>query len=228
MSTHSVEKHLQLSVEDYDRLIRTFVPYYDEFFKNAVNLIQALTPPTARLLDLGGGTGALTQALLQNCPQARVELLDIDPQMLEQAQRRLAAHHERVVIRQGSFYDPLPQSDAIVASLSLHHIHDLAKKTQVYASILQALKPGGVFLNLDAAVSAHPKLETLTYDRWANFMNDHGISKEDAHRHFADWAREDRYFSLHEELNALSKAGFQSPECFWRRGPIAIYGGMRH
>jgi len=225
MSTHSVEKHLQLSVEQYDSLIRTFIPHYDEMFENAVELLRQLTPPTAHVLDLGGGTGALTQTIVRGCPQARVELLDIDPQMLAEARKRLGSE-ERVIIRQGSFLDLLPKSDAIVASLSLHHIHDLETKVKLYASILHSLKPGGVFLNLDATVSSDTKLKALTFERWASFMSKNGISKEAAHRHFADWAHEDRYFSMHEELAALSRAGFEQPECFWRRGPLSIYGGL--
>lgn len=56
-------------------------------------------------------------------------------------------------------------------------------------------------------------------------MGKHNISAEEARQHFAAWAQEDRYFSLQEELNALKHAGFQNPECFWRRGPMSIYGG---
>ena len=41
----------------------------------------------------------------------------------------------------------------------------------------------------------------------------------------AEWAHEDRYFGLDEELAMLSQAGFARPECFWRRGSQAIIGG---
>ena len=58
-------------------------------------------------------------------------------------------------------------------------------------------------------------------------MGAHGVTPAQARRHFADWAREDRYFSLYEELGALAHAGFAHPECFWRRGPVAICGGVR-
>ena len=44
------------------------------------------------------------------------------------------------------------------------------------------------------------------------------------HQNLDSWAAEDMYFSVYEELCAMVQAGFEHPECFWRRGPIAILG----
>ena len=55
----------------------------------------ALAPPTAHVLDLGGGTGALSAAVLEGLPQARVTLLDVDAAMLEEA-RGAAPFGDRV------------------------------------------------------------------------------------------------------------------------------------
>jgi hypothetical protein len=54
-----------------------------------------------------------------------------------------------------------------------------------------------------------------------------GIMNVEARGHFADWAGEDRYFSLDDELVALRRAGFAEVECFWRRGAMAICCGLR-
>ena len=74
----------------------------------AVELLAALAPPTAHVLDLGGGTGALSAAVLDRLPQVRVTLLDVDAAMLDEARRRLGPFGERVEFREGSFLDPLP------------------------------------------------------------------------------------------------------------------------
>ena len=87
------------------------------------------------------------------------------------------------------------------------------------------LPPGGLFLNLDATVPADAALAAQTYDAWSAGMRPHGIDDATARAHFAEWASEDRYFSLHEELDALARAGFAAPECFWRRAPVTVYGG---
>jgi tRNA (cmo5U34)-methyltransferase len=147
--------------------------------------------------------------------------------MLEQARRRLAVFGHRVELHEGSFFDPLPAADAVVASLALHHVRDLAAKTERYRAIHAALAPGGVFLNLDAAITDAPRLNALMFDRWAARMAEHGITGNEARDHFAAWAGEDRYFALDDELAALRRAGFGEVECFWRRGGTAICCALR-
>ncbi len=226
-SSHSVEQHLRVAYDDYDRAIRTLVPHYDEMLTNALELLAVLVPRDAHILDLGGGTGALSEAVLRALPGVRVTLLDLDAQMLAQARGRLAPLSARVTFVEGNFHDALPRADAVVASLALHHIRDLDRKVRVYTAIHDGLPPGGLFLNLDATVSADATLAAQTFTRWARSMGEHGIDEATARRHFDDWAREDRYFSLREEIDALVRAGFAEPECFWRRGSGTIYGALR-
>lgn len=226
-TTHSVEKHLRVAVDDYDASIRRFVPHYEEMLATAVSLLDALVSPDATVLDLGGGTGALTHAVLCAFPAMRVTLLDIDEQMLEQAKLRLAGELHRVTFLRQSFHDALPRHDAVIASLSLHHVEQVATKTAVYATIRESLPSGGPFLNLDATVSADRKLAALTFGGWIEWMGAHGIDEAAARGHLDDWSREDFYQPLEVELVALRNAGFAAPECFWRRGPTTIFGALR-
>src|SRR5919201_5828795 len=225
--THSVKRHLDVDADGYDVQIRRFIPHYDDMLATAVKLLATLTRPGAHVLDLGGGTGALSAAVLRGLPQARVTVLDIDPDMLGEARRRLAEFGDRVAFREGSFFDPLPAADAVVASLALHHIHDLDQKVEVYRAIRAALGPGGLFLNLDAAVSEGTRLRALALDGWVAHMGEQGIPEAEARGHIAAWADEDRYFPLDSELGALRRAGFSEVECPWRRGLQTICCALR-
>jgi ubiquinone/menaquinone biosynthesis C-methylase UbiE len=57
---------------------------------SGVGLLTALAPRAAHVVDLAGGTGALSAAVRAKLPEARVTLLDVDSAMLGEAQRRLA------------------------------------------------------------------------------------------------------------------------------------------
>jgi tRNA (cmo5U34)-methyltransferase len=224
---HSVKRHLDVDADAYDVAIRRFIPYYDDMLATGVELLASLAPPAPLVLDLGGGTGALSAAVLAGLPEARVTLLDVDAAMLGEARRRLARFGDRVELREGSFLDELPAADAVVASLALHHVHDLGAKTELYRAIHAALAPGGVLVNLDAAMTDGPRLNALGFRRWAAGMAAQGIGEAEARRHFAAWADEDRYFPLDAELAALRRAGFAEVECFWRRGATAICCALR-
>jgi tRNA (cmo5U34)-methyltransferase len=225
--SHSVKRHLNVDAEGYDVQIRRLIPDYDEMLGRGVEVLQAFAPPDGQVLDLGGGTGALSAAVLDGLPGVRVTLLDVDPEMLAEARRRLAPYEGRVAFRQASFLDPLPPADAVIASLALHHVHDLETKTALYRATRQALSPGGVLLNLDAAVSEGVRLNGFVFDRMAQRMGDHGIGDAEARGHFAAWAQEDRYFPLDLELGAMRAAGFDEVECIWRRGLSAVTCALR-
>ena len=222
-----MKRHLDVDAERYDVEIRRFIPHYEEMIATGVEVLSALAPATGRVLDLGGGTGALSSALLDGLPGVQVTVLDVDTDMLREARRRLARYDERVSFQEGSFLDPLPAADVVVASLALHHVHDLKIKTELYRSIHKTLSPGGVLLNLDAAVTEGARLNGLVFDRMTERMRDHGISDAEARAHFAAWAEEDRYFPLDAELAALREAGFGEVECFWRRQLCAVTCALR-
>jgi tRNA (cmo5U34)-methyltransferase len=221
-SEHSVSSHLRLDTAEYDRIIRTYIPHYDESRAVQLDLLAASqVQANARIVDLGGGTASLAEAILERFPRASVLVRDIDPEMLAVAQARLARFTKRVELGLGSFAEPLPPVDAVVSAFALHHISSLEEKTEVYRLIREAILPGGVFLNNDAA--AGPFWPFLR-DEWAAFMASKGFTLQQAYQNLDDWAAEDTYFSVREELGAMVLAGFEQAECFWRRGTTAILG----
>jgi SAM-dependent methyltransferase len=183
------------------------------------------TLPSPCVVDLGAGTGALGGAILDAVPSAHVRLVDIDPNMLEVARARVAAHGDRAAPVRAAFADPLPAgTDAVVASLALHHIPDVAEKRATYARIRGALRPGGLLAIADCVVHASGPERDRGFALWSAWMGRHGIAPDEARALFAAWAAEDFYQPLSVELQLLADAGFARPECFWKYGPIAVYG----
>jgi ubiquinone/menaquinone biosynthesis C-methylase UbiE len=226
--SHSVEKHLAVLPATYDVEIRRFVPGYEAMLDEVAGaLAEHLPAGRGSVLDLGAGTGALSQRIAARFPEVCLTLLDADAAMLKQAELRLASVRGRVEFRQGSFSDPLPRCEAAVASLALHHVHDREAKREVYRNILRALPPGGVLVNADAALPASPALAEPLRSRWAAHLVQNGDTEAHAYERFADWAKEDRYFGIEEELEMLSEAGFEELDVRWRCGPTAVLVARR-
>jgi ubiquinone/menaquinone biosynthesis C-methylase UbiE len=236
--TYSAEQHFHFQVAEYDRIIRTLIPHYETMHAMIVRWCSHVLstqrgdtgadhPPRITVIDLGGGTGSLTAAVAEQFPNADIEAWDIDAKMMEVGRHRLAKYGSRVRMIERSFEEPLPACDAVVACIALHHIRDLDRKTRVYSNIFQALRSPGIFANGDATMSSDPRTQEATYRFWMEFMMSNGITEEEARQHFVNWRDEDRYFSLEEEFEALKAAGFAQPECFWRYGPMAVYGGVK-
>lgn len=225
---HTVSGHLNLRVAEYDDLIRKLVPAYPAMRPVQLDLLALGLPASGgRIVDLGGGTGALAAALAERFPTAEVEIWDTDGEMLAVAQERCAAFGPRVHYVQRSFAEPLPDCDAVAACIALHHVKDLGTKGAIYRNIFAALRPGGIFVNADTAVCAAPKLKHHAFQEWAKSMAAHGIAEKEAFAHFASWAHEDFYPPLITELRLLADAGFAEPECFWREAAAAVFGALK-
>lgn len=222
--SHSVRSHLGIEIRSYDETIRRFIPGYEAMLESASRELVRNGPEV--VLDLGAGTGALAEAILLADDDVTVELIDIDPEMLAQARARLASFAARARFSGISFLGPLPLCDGASASLSLHHIRTLDAKRSLYRRIHEALRPGGVFVNADAAVPAEPSAREEVLRQWVEHMMSCGIGESEGYEHLERWGGEDTYFPLEDELEAVEAAGFVA-DCVWRQGPIAVVVGRR-
>jgi SAM-dependent methyltransferase len=223
----SAQAHLGMAASDYDRIIRTLIPGYEQILSNINWWLSQVVPADGKVIELGGGTGALAEAVLAKLSHIRMEIWDVDANMLAVAQDRLSKFADRVSLRNKSFTERLPECHAVIATLSLHHIQTLDAKRSVYANIFEALAPHGIFLNGDCTLDSVEPTQTAMLRYWMEFMASHGITEAEARKYFADWSSEDTYQHIFDELNALVLAGFPRPEVYWRQGPFAVYGGIK-
>jgi tRNA (cmo5U34)-methyltransferase len=224
---HRVAGHLGVAADEYDRAIRRFIPNYDRMVATVVDWLDGHVPAGGVVVDLGAGTGALSAAILDALPEVQVELVDIDPNMLDAAEVRCAAHAGRFHLRKGRFQDALPRCHAVVATLALHHVSDHGEKLDLYRGIRAALERGGLVVVGDMLVYPDGLERARMLQDWYRHMEGNGITAEQADAHFAQWAEEDRYLPLPEELALIAEAGFPRPECFWREGGLAVYGAFK-
>jgi len=216
---HNVREHLRLGNDAYDSTIRRFIPGYDEMLQAAADAVAAIDPSLVQ--DLGAGTGALSEALLDQLETGTVELLDVDPEMLEQAQQRLKRFGKRVRFTLRSYDEPFSSCDAFTASLSLHHIATIEMKSALFARVFDALHHGGVFVNADVSMPAEHDDQNRQYQHWAEHMMKNGITEDRAWQYFEEWSEEDTYLPIEEELGALRNMGFEA-ECVWTEGPVSV------
>jgi trans-aconitate 2-methyltransferase len=96
-------------------------------------------PPDATVLDIGCGTGRVTEALLGLAPKGRVLALDASPDMVALAQQRLGGR--AAVWCQNVLDLSLDQPvDAIISTATLHWVPD---HDQLWPRLAAALRTGG-------------------------------------------------------------------------------------
>ena len=104
------------------------------------SLIELLSPqPQERILDLGCGTGQLTQQIAER--GAIADGIDADPAMVAQAQQNYPALHFYVADAQKFTVETT--YDAVFSNATLHWI---AEPAAVIGCVHEALKPSGRFV----------------------------------------------------------------------------------
>jgi len=216
----SVAQHLGIELADYDARIRTFIPDYEEM----LDVAAAAIPAGARtIVDLGVGTGALAARCLEAAPRARVFGVDLDPDILAMASRRLG---RRATFAAGSFLrTELPRCDAAVSSFALHHVRTRAAKGALYRRLHAALRPGGLLLSVDCQPATDLTVRRVQRDAWLAHLR-RAYSPVRAARLLEAWSGEDVYVPLDAELALLRRSGF-GVEVLWRRGAFAVLRAAR-
>ena len=174
--SHSVRRHMRIEIDAYDETIRRYIPGYEVMLDVAAHELSSVG--SGLVLDLWGGTGALSEVIL-TAGTGTVELIDVDREMLAHARKRLARFTGRVRFSERSFLAALPHCNGVAASLALHHIPAIDTKRALYRRIHDALGPAGVFVNADATMPAEPVAREATWRRgpitWWRRVSKNGV-----------------------------------------------------
>ena len=107
------------------------------------------------LLDVGCGEGVAIQMLAQRFPRSRFVGLDIATDAIQAAQvqtNRTGLTNARFLVQDPASFAAPSAFDSVT---TFDAIHDQAAPRRVVRGIREALRPGGVFLLVDIAVSSH-------------------------------------------------------------------------
>jgi trans-aconitate methyltransferase len=219
----SVAGHLGIKVGEYDAVIRTLIPHYEELIGAAGIAVGALARTAPAVVDLGTGSGALAQAILKARPRATLIGIDEDPAMLAMAHKRLGGRIQTIT---GNFErTAIPRCDVVSASFALHHIRTDRRKAAVYQRAFAALRRGGMLVSADCCLASSKTLQQLHRDAWLHHLQTR-YSRAKAQGFLRAWAKEDVYFTLDREIELLTAAGFRV-EIAFRKTSFAVLVGLK-
>lgn len=207
----------------YDQARAKLIPCFTQLYNTAVSLLPA---GTAHVLDLGAGTGLLSHFVRQRFPDAHLAMIDSSEPMLAQAQQRFTRDpHTAFFLGDYTVHPWGSEYDAVVSALSIHHLSDNAKGA-LFARVLAALKPGGVFVNAEQILQSTPELEAHAKAAWLSEVHALGATEQQ----IADSLlrqTEDRCSTVADQLTWMREAGLAEAHSAFASGRFAVLFGRR-
>lgn len=216
-------------VAEYDSFMLRGCPRYTEMLRA---LRDVLPDEATDVLELGCGTGSLTMLLAERYPAARLMVVDGAKEMVTVAERRLTEAHPEVATR-GTFvastFEELRLEsgafDLVASSMALHHI---VEKQPFYASLREALRPGGRLAFADELLANDPVVQQRYWDWWLDFARrPGGLTEKEISDCIEHMEAFDRYETLPRQLEMLRGAGFEDVDCVWRFLNYGVFVGKR-
>lgn len=192
----------------YSDLIKKCVPRYDELLNTMFLYLEPDFKPL-RILDLGCGTGNLTQKILEYFPDAQIDALDLSEDILEESRKRFG-NKSNMNYLQADFKSmnlPLGNYDLVMSSIAIHHVED-PFKLKLYKEVYQSLKKGGLFIFADQTRGITDEIYFKNIECWKAEALKLGSTEENWNMWMEHQDAHDFHSPVGWHLENLKKAGF--------------------
>ncbi|MFA6959068.1 MAG: methyltransferase [Thermoanaerobaculia bacterium] len=183
--------------------------------ERAPHVVRAVgTDGVARMLDVGGGSGAYSIAFAQASPRLHAEVLDLEPVLVIANEHVMAAGlSDRVALRAGDLRDdPLGSGFDLIFVSAICHMLDDDENVSLVRRSHEALAPGGRLVIADFILD-----ETRTAPRQAALFSINMLVGTERGRNYTE----------QEYRSWLTRAGFEASGPVRIPGPAALMIGTK-
>lgn len=222
---------------------RYYVPERDQQIETICSLIPD-APPPSHVVELCCGEGLLSQALLEQLPDASVHAFDGSPRMLSHARARLAAFGDRFDATRfdlaATEWRVFPWSlTGVVSSLAIHHL-DGPGKQALFTDVARALAPGGVFVVADLVEPTSEAGRRVAAKAWDDAVRRRALELDGDLAAFEEFQATDwNYYAdpepdpvdmpspLKSQLDWMEAAGLRDVDVHYLKAGHAIFSGRK-
>ncbi len=202
------------NMAEYDKQIKRTLPFYEEMFRQVVDIVRILNLQSLRWLDVGCGTGKMARTVLDNFDIQKMVGIDVEKEMLERA--RGLCNDQKVKFLQYDVRElPYQEMFDIVTAIQINHYFRKDERIAAMKNCYDALSKNGIYISFENFAPDSEEAAALYLERWKEFQIANGKTKEDADLHIKRYGQNYFPISISESIGLLKDCGFRMVEILW-------------
>lgn len=150
---------------EYDEKIKMTLPYYEEFYKQIIDIVKIQFNKPLRWLDVGCGTGKMAEAVFDTVDIDKFIFCDNSPQMIDIVKKRFKGKKADFTISSVQELDKSNSFDVITA-IQVFHYFQREERISAIRKCYNALCPNGIFVTFENFAPYTEVGKTLYLQRW--------------------------------------------------------------
>lgn len=218
--------------EDYDRKIRQTIPFYEDFYKQALELVMTVFDRSGSVavplhwLDIGCGTGMMGNTVFKTLQPERFVFLDSSEEMIRIVKEQFSGTNTEFAVSDVRELSYDNEFNVVTSILVFHYLNAEERKEALKRSYA-ALKEGGIFISFENCAPLTETGKRISLKKWERFQTAQGKSPEESRRHIERYGTEYYPVNMNENLELLLECGFKAVELLWFSNMQAGFWGMK-
>lgn len=211
---------------DYDRKIKQTLPYYDEFYKQVIELVKIFYHDTIRWLDIGCGTGKMGSVAFENVELKEFIFCDSSDEMIKIVKKRFSSHNTKFSVCDVQNLAYINVFDVITA-IQVNHYLQVNERKIALKKCYKALKDNGLYISFENFAPLTDLGKSIYLEKWKRYQIKQGNSLEECEKHIERYEKDYFPIPLSENIELMRNCGFKVVEILWLSNMQVGFWGMK-
>lgn len=199
---------------EYDEKIKKTLPYYEDFYKQIIDLVKIRFDQSLTWLDIGCGTGKMAEIALKMVDIEKFVFCDNSVNMIEIAKQRFKSENTEFTTSSFLELHNNIQFDVITA-IQVFHYFERKERINAIQKCYEMLRPNGLFISFENFAPNSEIGKKLFLERWKLYQLSQGKTIAESNEHIGRYGKEYFPISISEHLKVLEQCGFENTEIIW-------------
>lgn len=199
---------------EYDERIKKTLPYYEDFYKQVIDIAKIQFDKPLTWLDIGCGTGKMAEIALRVANIEKFVFCDNSVNMIEIAKQRFENENTEFITSSILELHNSIQFDVITA-IQVFHYFEREERKRAIKKCYEMLHPNGIFVTFENFAPQSGIGKKLFLERWKLYQLSQGKDIAECNGHIGRYGKEYFPISISEHLRILEQCGFENVEIIW-------------